>query len=322
MKFSILQLGRLGDLILLTAAIGAIKKIFPDSEITVIAGWHNYTVLEQNPNIKNIIIYKKSFLGILKSFFSIRKEKYDWHIDPKDHYSTESRIFASIIRANNSVGYNQPGRKVFDISIPFQEENKNLHYTLRCFNALKPLGINMPDEIPKPELFTSPDSDKFVSMFMQKLPPKEIISINISASHPRKMWQTEKWVKVINSLHYSKYNLVLTFAPSEIHQAKEISALCPNINVFQSRNILDVFSIIKNSLLLITPDTAVVHIAAAFNVPLLGLYSGLDDFLKKFHPLSNISQVISAPKGFDGIEPITPFEVISGLEALLKKIEN
>ena len=91
-------------------------------------------------------------------------------------------------------------------------------------------------------------------------------------------------------------------------QAGEISKICPNLNIFQSRSLQDIFSLIKNSYLVITPDTAVVHIAAAFNVPLLGLYSGLDDFFNKFHPLSNIYQIIRAPKVFDGIEPITPFE--------------
>lgn len=322
MKISIIQLGRLGDMILLTPVFGAIKKKYPDSEITVIAGKHNHTALENNFNIHNIIVYEKSLFGILKSISAIRKKNFDLHIDPKDHYSTESRIIAKIIKAQLKIGFNRHGSKVFDISIPSQGENANLHFTMRCFNTLKSLGIDIPEEIPKPELFTTLDSEVYVSSFLKNLPPKAIITINISASMPRKMWQTDKWAKIINSINISKYNPVLIYAPAESHQALEISALCPNLNVFQSRFLQDIYSIIKNSHLVISPDTAIVHIAAAFNIPLLGLYSGLNDFYQKFHPLSHIFQIINAPDGFNGIEPITPFEVSSGLEAILKKIDN
>ena len=63
-----------------------------------------------------------------------------------------------------------------------------------------------------------------------------------------------------------------------------------------------------------------MHVAAAFNIPLLGLYSGLDDFYTKFAPLSDIKVVLRSPKGIDGIKEISASELIEAYRVISQKI--
>ncbi len=57
-----------------------------------------------------------------------------------------------------------------------------------------------------------------------------------------------------------------------------------------------------------------MHIASAFNIPTIGLYSGLDEFYSKFHPLSDKFIAIKAQQGVDGIQSIKSTELIDALK--------
>jgi ADP-heptose:LPS heptosyltransferase len=303
-RICITQLGRIGDMILLTPAIGAIASEFPDASINVIAGRHNYEIVEGNPRVNNIIIFDKSPTRLPGTIVSLRREKYDYYIDPKDHYSTESRIIVRLIHAGEKIGYNPPGRKNFDISIPGEEDNRGLHIVERHFRALFPLGIDMPAQLPRPELFPDADSEEYAEHFYEST-GKNLIIINISASQPKKMWPPEKWIEFIRRIDTGDAGLALSFAPDEATAAGEIAAACDSVAVFRSRSMADVISLIKRCRLLISPDTSLVHVAAAFDRPLVAMFAGLEDFNRKFMPLCSRSELVYAEPGVPGIGGIS-----------------
>ena len=75
MKLLIIQFGRIGDLILMTSAIKAVKKKYPDSENDIITGRNNYQVLIDNQKINNINIFNKSHFKLIKTISKISKLK-------------------------------------------------------------------------------------------------------------------------------------------------------------------------------------------------------------------------------------------------------
>jgi ADP-heptose:LPS heptosyltransferase len=316
MNFAIVQLGRFGDMILATTMFRAIKEKYPCSKLHVIAGRHNYSIIENNPRIDSILIYEKSPLKLLKFIISLRKLKLDYLIDPKDHYSTESSIIARLANSKEKIGYNKLGKKVFTLVVPDESENYNKHYVERCFYTLKLFGIEMPKKIPKPELFTYEDSDKYVKNFIKDNKKTKIV-INISASQPDKLWNVNNWKAVISSLNSEKYDLLLTFSPQEQTIADELEKeFTDKLIIFRSRSMNDVISLVKAGNFLITPDTSLVHVAAAFNYPLICLYNRNEKFYNKFYPLSDEKYVIQTPEGTNGIDNIKPEEVIKILNKL------
>ncbi len=301
MKIALIQLGRIGDMILLTPLFKALKERYPESEITVFAGPSNYSIIENNIYVNSIFKIEKKPIGILKTLFYLLKNKYDLWIDPKDHFSNESRIIAKIVRANTKIGFNEKNKKkAFDISI---EQKDNLHHSQIAFNSVREIGIVFPTTPPKPILNTNPNSDDYVNKFLRSNHLDDFVLFNISGSKELKMWHNDSWIEFFYQINLNK-NIVLCYAPSEEEKAKYIKQQLKDFFVFKSRNISDIVSLVKKCDYLISPDTAIIHIAAAFNKPVFALYSGLDNFYQKFHPLSDIFLTIRAENEDAGIKSI------------------
>lgn len=285
MKILITQLGRIGDMVLLTTAIKAVKEKYPDSIIDVISGRNNHQVIKDNPNINKIIIYDKSPFKLIKTIAEIRKLRYDFYIDFKDHQSTESRFIARFVKSNNKIGFNGNKKNIFDISIPSYIDNAGLHSITRIFNSLKPLSISIGETIPRPELFTNKESDEYADSFLNENNIEEFILFNLSAGSKNRMISLNKWDEIIEKI-INDFKIILTYAPSEIAMSKELFARFNKLNLFNSRSINDVISLVKRTKLLITPNTSLVHIASAFDTPIIAFYNSDDEDYKKFKPLS------------------------------------
>ncbi len=317
MKILFTQLGRIGDMILLTPAFAAVRKKYPDARIDVLCSRHNYPIIKNNPRINRKIIFEKSPLKLIKSINKIRSEKYDYLVDPKDHYSTESRFIASIARAREKIGYNRPGKNVFSLTVSSDKENEGLHFTERALNVLKPLGIPAPDKIPAPELYPDELSDRYVLGYTQNLRYEKLITVNISASRPDKLWQDDKWAALLQMIDLSKYAVLVTSAPSERANAENICSRVKGITLFKSRSMTDVISLVKASDLVITPDTSIVHVASAFNKPMLCLFNYNTTFFSKFRPLGD-HVIVVRPDTPVTINDIPVKKVSENLNAALK----
>ena len=230
-------------------------------------------------------------------------------------------MFAKFIKAKNKIGFNKENTNVFKYAIDAESTHVGLHYILRCLKPLKFINIETADQIPKPELFTDNDSESYINHFLESVKIKNYIVANISASNINKMWISEKWIELLSNQDFNDINIILSFAPSEKELAIELKNSVPKLNVFNSRSMNDVISLIKRTCLLITPDTSLVHVAAAFNIPILGMFSGLDDFYKKFEPLSDVKESVRSPHGVDGIKGIESKDVIDAFLRIRKTID-
>lgn len=321
MKFLIVQLGRIGDTILLTPILSAIKKRYPDSEINLLAGRAGYACIKNNPYLNKIFIWDKSPFKLIKTLFSLRAVRYDYLIDPKDHHSSESALIARLVKAYFKIGFNRAGRKkVFTYSVPSDKENSRLHCVQRNFNALNQIGIECPPYIPKPELFVENQAVERLENFLNENKISDYFVINISASKEQKMWQAEKWIQFIRK-YQNDFTFLLSSAPSESDTAEFISS-ATGIKYYKSPSMNDVMALINRASMLISPDTSLVHVAAAFNIPLLGLFSGISREFTKFEPLSDNFMCIRAEEGIDGIGTIPAEMLFESFEKFIKRLKK
>lgn len=309
LKLIVTQLGRIGDMILLTPVFSALKDSFNDIKITVLASKHNHSVLKNNPNIEKILIYDKKILNSFKLITFLRTNKFDILVDPKDHHSSESQLLAKLIKAEKKVGFNK-GSGNFNIEIEHAKDFT--HYTQKMFDAFNKIGLPIPESLPKPELFESDDSAKYAKNFISEV-GSEFYQINISASKESKMWQKQKWIDFINKAD-SDLPFVICSAPSESETAREICDQTSNSVLFKSRSLSDIISLTKNAKILITIDTALVHISAAWDVPLIGLFGGIETEFQKFKPLNSKYLALRNPKGLDGVKEISTGELLNAFE--------
>jgi len=105
-KILVVQIGRIGDMILTTPLFSELKKLFPNSTLTVLANPVNCDVIKFETAVNKILIYKKDVINIIKLIAYLKKEKYDIWIDPKYDFSKTSELLLRIIRPANSFSYN------------------------------------------------------------------------------------------------------------------------------------------------------------------------------------------------------------------------
>ncbi|MDH7605205.1 MAG: glycosyltransferase family 9 protein, partial [Melioribacter sp.] len=95
--------------------------------------------------------------------------------------------------------------------------------------------------------------------------------INISAGSEARFWGIENYKGLIKEIkRYPNTKIIILCSPQDIHKAEEISENL--IPVFYDKSFEKFSAMISKLNLLITPDTSIVHIASAFNVPVFGLY--------------------------------------------------
>ncbi|MDD5167172.1 MAG: GT4 family glycosyltransferase PelF, partial [Candidatus Omnitrophica bacterium] len=191
-KVLIIKFSSLGDIILSTAGIRAIRKRFPADhyKISFLVGKESRDLLLGCPYIDELLIYDyknkdKGLKGLLKVAAILRKNNFDIAIDLQNN--RKSHILAALTLALNRYGF---GNKKFSSLLNRRAEGYDslLPAVPHQFQILKMLGIELDDS--RLELWPKEEDQHYIDELLnaQWLSAKQkIVGINISAS-PR--WQT------------------------------------------------------------------------------------------------------------------------------------
>jgi ADP-heptose:LPS heptosyltransferase len=314
MKVLVVQLNRIGDLILITPLLKILKENYPGAEIHFLSGRRNYDVANNHPLIDKTYKYKKDPISLAKLIIELKFNKYDIWIDPRDHESSEGTFLARIGRAKIKIGFNTPGSKVFTHSMQSDSELSGLHYTKRILTALEHLDLTADDN--KPVLYVAPESEEYLDKYLAQGSIKKYYCLNISSNGPDRFWPADNWIEFINSIDNRNNEIVLISMPEDLDSAERIKDNCDNIHIFRSKSIIDIFSLVSRSEAVITVDTSIVHIASAFNKPILALYVNLQNFYSQYLPLSENYRVVFSPEDGDPISDIPVEDVVNNYASL------
>jgi ADP-heptose:LPS heptosyltransferase len=317
MRIALVILGRIGDLILATSMLSAIKDKYPDSEIVLISGAGNSSIVESDPRISEIVRFDKNPMKLLLFAKYLMANKFDYLIDPKDHYSSESALIAKLSRADKKIGFNRiNNNKPFDIPIPSDADNAKLHYSERCLQALASLGIDMNVKKYTPKMFLNKTVMAEALSFISSLPKTKYILVNISATRPERMYRVENWVETISYIDKSKHSIALNFVESDRAKAEQIKKSCDCVYLSPFAKIEEFAALVKHSDITVTPDTSAVHMLSAFNKAGVALYNDIEPNYSKFRPLIDSIRVLK-PEGSMNINNIPPIEIANSVNEML-----
>jgi len=318
-KMLVVQLGRIGDLILLLPVFEELKKLNPANEVHLLAGKHNYQAVEGYPFIDKVFLYEKSLWGRFKTILALRKERYDVWIDPKNHRSGESLLFARLGGATFKIGY-EASPSVFDFQVPHESEHPDKHISYINFLALAPFGIE--PTTARPTLFVQAKAEERIQFFLQEKAINQYFCINLSGSRVERNWTTEKWISFLQQIAGDISSIIIIAAPNEKERAIQIADSVSNAVYLETKSIIEVYSVVKTAKLVISPDTSIVHIAAAFDKPLLGLYSKNIRNNAKFHPLSTVYEVAMDERIDLPIAEMSVSLVLENYQKLKKRLQS
>lgn len=275
MKILIIHTAFIGDIVLSTPLIQKLKDLYPKSEIDYLTLPTNQSVLYNNPNLNEIILYDKKgkdkgIKGFLKVLKILKQKKYDYAVIP--HRFIKSILLAKLAKIPDIVG--------FDVATGSSLLDKKVHYDMkkheveRLLNLVEYEGEKIPVRIyPAKENFVKIEKMLKNSGYTGKKQQK-LILVAPGSQRPEKMWPIEKYREIIERLKKNKnYFIGITGSKSE----KELP-----LNFEKDKNVIDFRgeislvefgALISKADVVVGNDSSPIHIASGFEKPfVIGIF--------------------------------------------------
>ena len=270
-KILLIRLNRIGDALVTTPLLSLLKNNL-NCSIDILADKKNYFIFEGNPSVDNLYIFKKGLKGFHEFVKTDKSNGYDLIIDAHDDVSTTVTFLIELARSKYKLGLEKKNSSIFTTTVPRPDSTK-VHVVERISSLAKALGIDYKKEQLRIVYPLKNESKQFAKEFIDKnnLREKFLIGINISAGSDARFWGIERFTKLVNYFKNFDVSILLLTAEKDLDKAMEISA-SSGAPLFMSNDFNRFASMISMLDFLFTPDTSVVHLASAYQIPLFGIY--------------------------------------------------
>lgn len=349
----LIQTAFLGDVILTTPMISAFKKNFPDTKLTLLVTPAAAAIIRTNPQVDDILeIDKKGdhrgILGMLKILTKIRKRKFDTLLSP--HQSHRTGVLSWLSGIPRRIGYETAGfsRLAYTQRLKRPMEKNEIQRLLQfLFDSLKIENRNFSEDV---TLFEDENSIQQAVKIIEGTgkAPKPIL-LAASSVWPTKRWEAEGFAKLAEKLIQKFNSPVLLIGSKDDFPVSEqviqiMQRTCsPNTmdlmqNLCGKTSLLGLYSLMKRSRMLISNDSAPVHIACAAQIPVVAIFGPTTVALgyAPSTPLSAIAELSDLPcrpcgthggkkcplGHFDCMKKLTPEMVFEKIDELLEKTKT
>lgn len=283
MKILIISLAGIGDTVLATPLIHALRHQAPGATIDLLARWPgSRDLLAGNPRVNRIHqkdLVKDGALSSLRFLPSVRRERYDVSINTHPQGKVLYRIIARLIGARLRLSHRYENYSFLDRLLVNRAVDQD--YTIHCiennFRLLPLMGLHEPKEPIDCELFFSPAEDQWAQQFIRSnnLPSRIRLGIHVGSGTTKnlmlKRWPVENYIDLIKKLLSAHSNLtVLLFGgPEEKEQNQRIRAEVNSANLLPvpSRTMKEAAALLKQCQLFLSVDNVFMHLAATVKVP-------------------------------------------------------
>jgi ADP-heptose:LPS heptosyltransferase len=286
LRFLFIRPGGIGDAVLLLPAISAVKKTFPDSSIDILAEKRNAAVFLLCGSVNTVLQYDMpgDLVAAIRSSYDVVIDTEQWH--------RLSSVVARLTRAPMLIGYDTNNRKkLFTHPISYSHDD---HENDSFLHLLGPLMERNDIEIKPPFLLISPEHSAHIRRYLLPLAGKRLISFFPGGSISQKRWGNDRFHDAIQLLVQRGYGIVLIGGEDDVSNAEEISGTLPSvINVCGKLSLVETAAIIKETDLLVSGDSGIMHMASALGTKVVALFGPSN--ATKWAPRSEQSIVISHP---------------------------
>ncbi len=285
----IYKLGNIGDIVCAMPAMYTVKENFPDARITLLTspgkrgaiGAKDF--LDGASYLDNIRVYYSDDISTFSKIFSmisiLKKEKYDLFIQLPDDWVKfktliRNQIFAKIIGVKSALGFYIRTSQMFkktQVDFTSKKTESVALLDILVENGIKKYEIKF--EFPK-HIFESYKNNAEIDLLKKE--NDIILGICMGGGTEDKKWPIEKFIEVFRDLKlkYTKMGVIFFGGLSEIDSIEKVAKTCElrYIN-FAGKSIKESILAIKSTDAFLTNDTGPMHIAAAFGIPIIALFS-------------------------------------------------
>jgi heptosyltransferase III len=338
-RILVVRRDNIGDLILTTPLIRAMRQAMPDAYIAALVTSYNAPVLAGNPDLNAVHFYTKgkhadSWFGMigaryaqLKLFLKLRGEIFDDIVLAEMGYLPRNIRLAKFIRghrqATRIIGFEHDNgaRAGLDVVIS-KADSDYLQMAQYAFRLAQPYGIDTaPDKTPACIVYPANSARKQTTNLQ--------IGLHISARKPLQRWSAAAFVELAKLIHMgdSTASLTIFWSPGKeddpLHPGDDskadaiinaLSAESIPINAIPTRSLRDLINNMANVDMVICADGGALHVAAGLNKPIVALFG--DSEVKRWHPWKVNYRALQKPSM--DVADIKPEEVYAALNDLIK----
>lgn len=330
-KILVVNMNYMGDALLTTPALSALRQTFPDAQIDTIAGAGAPTeVLRGNPDLDRVISREanESMARIGELYRLLRRERYSEVIilPPLPAYA----IAATLARTSSRVGQANRGMNLL----------LTKKMTTRAVHMADAMLETMP-VAPEARLhrrlsvaLSERDRADAAGMLLEaRLNNKHpLVAVNLGATRPQKRWLAEHFASFVDLLDDASCVLIGAGEDDKALASPvlEMSKSASTINLVGRTNIKQLAALLERCDVLLTSDSGSMHLATAVGTPCVALFGSTDPAVTG--PYDQRSRVLyknlaCAPcfnhptcnGRFDCMREITPLEAALAVRDLLRE---
>lgn len=272
-KVLIIQTAFLGDVILTLPIVQVLKKENPDWQINFLCIPATEILFKHNPLVDKLIVYDKRGGD---SFRRIKKEvKNNYDIVISSHRSMRSSLIAFFSKAKTRITFDKTSQ-----SFLYTDKVKyvtGIHEIQRNLSLLKPLGIEEENTI-KPELYLSSEEVNAIDKLFSNENIKR--EDDLIALAPGSVWFTkrypkEKFAEVLKLLNNTNSKIFLIGGEADRELGDFLISNSSNkniVNTIGKLNVLESAELIRRCRVLLTNDSAPLHIANSVGTKIVSLF--------------------------------------------------
>jgi ADP-heptose:LPS heptosyltransferase len=262
-KFLILRFSSIGDIVLTTPVVRCLKQQVKDAEIHYAVKKSFSSVLEHNPHID-----KKLFLdnNLSELILQLKKEKYDYVIDL--HHNLRTFITRKKLGVTSFSFDKINFKKWLMVNFKINLLPK-VHIIDRYMDTLKPFGVV--NDGKGLDYFISDEDEKALT----KIPvahQKGYVGFVIGAKHFTKQLPEEKISSICKKINQP---LILLGGKEDYEKGEVIIRMAGHSTIYNACgkfSINESAALVKHASKIITHDTGLMHIAAAFKKEIISVW--------------------------------------------------
>ncbi|MYA70279.1 lipopolysaccharide heptosyltransferase II [Candidatus Poribacteria bacterium] len=271
--------GWIGDMVLLTPALRALKNAYPESNLSLLLRPLVADLMATHPYVDTCIVDPKN-RGRYRSLTGLVRRIHGAAFDAAvvlHPTSLRNALLPFLARVPIRVGTNVSGRGM--LLTASCEDDTSVHEVHRYLRVLRLLTIDgSPDFL---EFWhTDADRDAIQDLLHAEgvSSTDRLIAFNLGTTWRTKRWAIANFVEVIDRIarRTPDTSVVLTGSLAETELAAALPASLPAINLVGKTSILQLGALLERCEICLTCDSGSMHIAAAVGTPTIALFGPTD----------------------------------------------
>ena len=261
-KFLVIRFSSIGDIVLTTPVVRCLKQQVEGSEVHFVTKKKHASIVTSNPYIDKVHVLKDNLSELITG---LEKEQFDYIIDL--HQNIRSNRIKSKLKMPSFSFKKLNIKKYLLVRLKINRMPEQ-HIVDRYLETLSVFDVKNDN---KGLDFFIPENEKFNNSDLPDKFQKGYITFVIAGTFPTKRLPVEKIKEICNGIDFP---VILLGGKNEKQEAEKIMAAANNnvINLVGKISLNQSASLVKNARLVLTNDTGLMHIAAAFKKKILSFW--------------------------------------------------